>query len=171
MRPRARTCPRCGAAVPTSRKRPAAARDALAGIARAAARLCHAQDALIYLRDGDQARLAARHGAMSGATAMSAAPPVDRGWPGGQAMADGRTVHVRDLSAALNRGQWAALRSRPTSAKARSSTVLASPLMLDGRAAGVIVLRRRTVKAFSPRRSRCSEASPSRPPSRSTARA
>ena len=77
--------------------------------------------------------------------------PTDRGWPGGEAIVERRAVHVRDLAAALTRGRYAAQHLGPAPPHVRTGTVLAAPLVIEGRGVGVIVLRRRRVKAFTVR--------------------
>ena len=121
------------------------------GIARTAARLCDAGDAAIRVCEGNQARLVAHHGVLPTSTAVGDVLPIDRRWPGGEAIVEKRIVHVRDLTAALTRGRYAAQHSGPAPARVRTGTVLAAPLVIEGRAVGVIVVRRRRVKTFTAR--------------------
>jgi GAF domain-containing protein len=125
--------------------------EVLRGIARTAARLCEAGDAAIRLCEGDQARLVAHHGSLPTSTAIGDVVPIDRGWPGGEAIVEGRVVHVRDISIALARGRYERLRAIRPPAQARAGTALAAPLVLGGRPAGVVIVRRRRVKAFTAR--------------------
>jgi GAF domain-containing protein/CheY-like chemotaxis protein len=125
--------------------------EVLRGIARTAARLCEAGDAAIRLCEGDQARLVAHHGSLPTSTAIGDVVPIDRGWPGGEAIVEGRVVHVRDISIALARGRYERLRAIRPPAQARAGTALAAPLVLGGRPAGVVIVRRRQVKAFTAR--------------------
>ena len=60
-------------------------------------------------------------------------------------------MHVRDLTAALTRGRYAAQHSGPAPARVRTGTVVAAPLVIEGRAVGVIVVRRRRVRTFTAR--------------------
>jgi GAF domain-containing protein/CheY-like chemotaxis protein len=123
----------------------------LDGIASTAARLCDARDAAIRVCEGNQARLVAHHGVLPSSTAVGDVVPTDRRWPGGEAIVERRIVHVRDLSAALTRGRYPAEHSGPTPARVRTGTLLAAPIVIEGRAVGVIVVRRRRVKAFTSR--------------------
>ncbi len=120
----------------------------MAGIARSAAHLCRATRAAILVRDGDVARIVASHG--GGARPGGAGVvPIDRNWPGGDAIVRARRVHVRDLGDAVARGRYDATRVRQGGWRGRTGTVLAVPLLVGGHAAGAIVAERTRVEPFS----------------------
>ncbi len=120
----------------------------LAGLGRSAARLCGASEALIWIREGDRARLAARHGPASGSLGIEQLVQVDSSWPGGEAIVSGRRVHVRDLSSTLARKRYADDSVRRAHGARRAVSVLAVPVLLGGRAAGVVAVARRRVAPF-----------------------
>jgi hypothetical protein len=74
----------------------------LHAVAESAARLCEAQDATIWLRDGD--RLLPR--AHLGPIPHSASVPIVRGSVGGRAVIEGRTFHIHDLMAVENEDEF-----------------------------------------------------------------
>ncbi|MGH7321108.1 MAG: GAF domain-containing protein, partial [Candidatus Rokuibacteriota bacterium] len=120
----------------------------LEAIARTAARLCDAHDALIFRVDGNQLRLVAKHGRYRTWRAVGDTYPLRRDDVPGRAALEQRTIHVRDLAvAARTRFSYdqAALEATGT------RTLVATPLALGDRAVGVIVIRRRTVRPFTPK--------------------
>jgi len=123
----------------------------LGSIARTAGRLCEAADVLIRLCDGDLARLVAHHGLLPDSDAIGELVAIDAGWPGGEAIIRGRSVHVRDLSVARARGRYEPVRLRQSRGRARSRSVLATPILRGGRPIGLITIGRRRVKAFTAR--------------------
>jgi GAF domain-containing protein len=115
----------------------------LHAVAESAARLCEAQDATIWLRDGD--RLLPR--AHLGPIPHSASVPIVRGSVGGRAVIEGRTFHIHDLMAVENEDEFPVGRAFALQDKFR--TTLATPLLRQGVALGVIVIRRGDVRPFS----------------------
>ena len=65
-------------------------------VAENAARLCDASDALIFRVDGDILQLAAKYGTMPPVAEVNR--PIVRDHPGGRAVVDRETIHVRDLA-------------------------------------------------------------------------
>ena len=130
----------------------AGASDALAvvlgGIARTAARLCDAGDAAIRLCEGNQARLVAHHGSLPTSTAIGDVVPIDRGWPGGEAIVEKRIVHVRDLTVALTRGRYAA-QATPAASAGPNRHRAGRSARDRGPSRGCHRVRRRQVKAFT----------------------
>jgi GAF domain-containing protein/anti-sigma regulatory factor (Ser/Thr protein kinase) len=115
----------------------------LHAVAESAARLCEAQDATIWLRDGD--RLLPR--AHLGPIPHSASVPIVRGSVGGRAVIEGRTFHIHDLMAVENEDEFPVGRAFALQDKFR--TTLATPLLRQGVALGVILIRRGEVRPFS----------------------
>ncbi len=118
----------------------------LNAIARTAARLCDANDAVIFRVDGNQLRLVAKYGSLRTTRAFGEPFPISRGTPAGRAVVDRRTIHVRNLSSAAGRGF-------PESAArgAGVRTNLSTPLLLGGSPVGVIAIRRLKVRPFTPK--------------------
>jgi signal transduction histidine kinase len=114
-------------------------------VAENAARICEANDALIYRFDGRRFEGVAEYGPLP--RNYGKGPPVlDRRSVPGRAVIERSTVHVEDLSA-LSYDELRAdfLRRHGT------RTVLATPLMRESNAVGVIVIRRMEVRPFSNR--------------------
>jgi GAF domain-containing protein len=110
-------------------------------VAENAARLCDASDALIFQVHGDILRLAAKYGTMPVAEASR---PIVRGTPGGRAVVDRQTIHVRDLAAEIET-EYPQYENRST------RTALATPLLREGIPIGLIFIRRTEVRPFSDR--------------------
>jgi GAF domain-containing protein len=118
----------------------------LDAIARTAARLCEARDALIYQVEGDAGRLVAKYGPLRSAHAVGDTQRIGRDWVGGRAIMDRKAVHVRDLprSPGFEASQAYARRTRVR-------TLLAMPFLRNDRAIGAIVIRRTRVHPFTAR--------------------
>ncbi|MGH9670239.1 MAG: GAF domain-containing protein, partial [Terriglobales bacterium] len=113
-------------------------------IARTAARLCDANDAVIFRVDGDQLRLVAKYGPLPATRAVDEPFPISRGTPAGRAVVERRTIHVRDLSSAAGRG-FPESAARVIGVR----TILATPLLLGASPVGVIAIRRLKVRPFT----------------------
>src|SRR5262245_30775370 len=113
-------------------------------IAESACRLCHAHDAVIFLRAGDQLRLSAHHGPIP---MDFGAGPIGRGWVNGRAFLDRKPVHVHDLQAATDEFPDGSEMARRTS----NRTVLGVPLLRKNEAIGAISIRRTEVRPFTDR--------------------
>src|SRR5438552_7575118 len=118
----------------------------LTAIAGTAARLCDAKDALIYLVDGDQFRLAAKHGPPRDPRMVGYTLRISRGGPGGRAVLERRTVHVRDLAVSA-RTRFPDTRAWQQTLGWR--TVLATPLLRNGSGIGVILILLTRVRPFT----------------------
>ena len=116
---------------------------ALDTIAESAAKLCDSNDALIYRVDGDMYERVAVYGPMPLAESRR---PITRDSPSGRAIADCETIHVHDVVPELE-GEFPAAKNRQPVTGAR--TVLATPLLREGVAIGVIHIRRTEVRPFS----------------------
>ena len=115
----------------------------LNAIARTAARLCDANDALIFRVDGDLLRLVAKHGSFRETRAFGEPFTPSRATATGRSVLEGRTIHVRDITSAR--------RQFPESKPAIGTrTMLVTPLLLGGNPVGAIVIRLRKVRPFTP---------------------
>ena len=112
-------------------------------VAENAARLCEAGDALIYRRAEGTAHLAARFGDIP---VPPASLPISRGFVGGRAMIDRKTIHVRDVSVE-NETEYP--EAKALQKVAGSRTVLGTPLLRQGEPIGAIVIRRQEIRPFS----------------------
>ena len=118
----------------------------LNAVAKTAARLCDANDALIWQVEGNQLRLVAKHGSVRMTWAPNQLMPISRSWPSGRAVVDRRTIHIRDMAVAVRR-EYKEVADRQRSVGLR--TVLTTPLLLKGKPVGVIAIRRTKVRPFS----------------------
>ena len=112
-------------------------------VAESAARLCEAPDVSIFLREADRLRVAARHGSIPSDTAL----PLTHNTGVGAAVLAGRTVHVADMQAEVDRFSV----SVENAQRLGFRTVLNVPLMREGVAIGAISLRRTEANLFSER--------------------
>ena len=106
-------------------------------VAKNAARLCDASSAQVFRADGDLLRLAANYGEL----AAGETRPISRGTVTGRAVVDLKTVHV------CNRDESAA--EFPESKAASNQARLATPLLREGMAVGVIGIRRTDMRPFT----------------------
>src|SRR5215813_2494676 len=146
--PGAAFCPKCGAELTASPRlqRPAGNDPDLTAIAKTAARLCDATDALIFLAEGTTLRLAAHHGSFRTTRQLGKPFPLSRAEVFGRAVLERRVIHVRDLKAAI-RTQYPGLEPRQRATGIR--TYLAAPLLYEGAAIGAIAIRRSRVRPFT----------------------
>jgi GAF domain-containing protein len=112
-------------------------------VAKNAARLCEASDALIYRQAEGRVHLAAQFGDIP-------VPPdpmsITRGFVGGRAIIDRKTIHVHDVSVE-NETEYPEARHLQRIAGAR--TILGTPLLRQGEPIGSIVIRRTEVRPFT----------------------
>jgi two-component system NtrC family sensor kinase len=152
--PKAKFCAGCGVelaarATPPGADAPPALEGGLepvlAAIARTAARLCGASDAQISLVEADCLRQIVHCGTRRSARAVGETYPLNHGIVSALAVLDRRAIHIRDLRAA------ARTRFKELAAQVAlgTRTVLASPLLRDGSAIGVILLQRKRVRPFT----------------------
>jgi GAF domain-containing protein/anti-sigma regulatory factor (Ser/Thr protein kinase) len=118
-------------------------------IAESAMRLCVAQDAVIRLVEGNVLRLMAHRGSIPSFTEQHGpgAISLDRGreWIPGRAVLDQETIHVHDIAAVEGEFAETAARARRVGVR----TALATPLLREGKAIGVIFIRRTEVNPFT----------------------
>ena len=115
-------------------------------VAARAAKICEASDARIWLVEGDRLRHAAGFGDVPMPVELRDAMPLDRGTVTGRAVVDLRPVHVEDMAAASAEDFPIAYQLQKRSGY---RTILAVPLLREGRALGAIMLRRMDVRAFT----------------------
>ena len=102
-------------------------------VAESAARLCGADNVVVYRSEGGFLRVMAVRGRWP-----TVEMPIGRGVPTGRAVLDRETVHVPDLSRALDEYPEAA----PLMAQTGSRAILVAPLLRKGEAVGTITIRR-----------------------------
>jgi len=112
-------------------------------VAERAARLCEAEDAIIFRVAGDHHQRVAKFGSIP---APEFPVPITRGFPGGRAIIDRQTVHIHDIDAVINT-EYADVKAIQKEIGQR--TVLATPLLREGVAIGAIVIRRLQVRPFT----------------------
>ena len=114
-------------------------------LVESATRLCEAQDAVVFVPDGDVFRAAARFGFTPEHQKLIESNPVriDRGTVSGRAAIEGRVVHVADV---LTDPEFARHDAQRTSG---FRAALGVPLLREGKVVGVIFLSRAKPQAFS----------------------
>jgi signal transduction histidine kinase len=114
----------------------------LDAVAQTAARLCNANDAMIYRLEGDRLELVAKFGPIPSATGSL---PLTRGLVTGRAVIDRQTLHIEDIASQLDEFPDAEIYVR----RFNHRTLLITPLLREGVALGVIAIRRTEVHPFS----------------------
>ena len=114
----------------------------LDALAESAARLCEANSAQIYRADGNILRLAAYHGSLPATEEI----PIVRSSVAGRVFLDRRTIHIEDLAAEVETEFPAAKEAQE---RFGHRTLLATPLLREGIALGVIGIRRTEVRPFT----------------------
>src|SRR5215472_10502300 len=115
----------------------------LDAVAQSAARLCNAYDAGIFRVDGNVLRLAAHHGPLAAPAGLVV--PLIRGSAAGRAVIERRTFQVADLQAEVEEFPEGSGLAR----RFEYRTTLNVPLVREGVAIGVIVIRRSEVRPFA----------------------
>src|SRR5262249_7650159 len=119
----------------------------LDAIVESAARVCEADDAIVWRVVGNARRLATHFGPIPIGPVRRDGDVIDRATPVGRAVLDQQTIHVHDLQAA--EADFPLSKSRGIAAGLRP--VLATPLLQKGVSIGAILIRRREVRPFSER--------------------
>ena len=114
-------------------------------VAESAARICDASDGIIMSVVGENLHRVAQYG-RSAAPALGVPIPISRGLPGGLAVLERRTIHIDDIAAEIETKYPDA---RSLQQEASSRTLLATPLLREGVAIGVIIIRRTEVRPFT----------------------
>jgi GAF domain-containing protein len=116
----------------------------LDAMAQSAARLCESYDAVIHRVDGDYLQRVAHFGPVP--VTESSRRPISRGVPMGRAIVDAQSIHVHDVLAQIE-NEFPD--SKDLQQKTGTRTVLATPLLREGVAIGVINVRRTEVRPFT----------------------
>jgi len=120
----------------------------LNAVAERAVKLCEAEDATIFLAEGDKLRAVARHGRTSTPVEVGQCIPLARGSVTGRAVIDRVPVHMEDLAAAPE-DEFPT--GRELQRRLGHRTALSVPLMREERAIGAIALWRMEVRRFTDR--------------------
>jgi signal transduction histidine kinase len=112
-------------------------------IADSAARLCSADDASIRIVEGNILRLMTHKGSIP--FFMTGELPITRGSVAGRAVMDNELIHIEDLTRRLTEFPDVQVALDREGVR----TVLVAPLEREGRAIGVILIRRTEVSPFS----------------------
>jgi PAS domain S-box-containing protein len=116
----------------------------LDAVAENAARLCDANNAEIFRLEDNLLRLAASYGEIPVVIHAYQGVPVNRDTVTGRAACDRRTIHVHDLAA--EEGEYPVGSSNAKREGHR--TTLAVPLLREGMAIGIILVRRKELRPF-----------------------
>jgi GAF domain-containing protein len=115
----------------------------LNAIVESVCKLCEASDAYVALKDGDYLVFQTQHGLIPVAWKRR---PINRQWPAGRTVVDGKSVHLRDVLA----GEGDEFPDgREIARRDGARTVLAVPMTREGESIGVIILRRTEVLPFT----------------------
>ncbi|MGZ8263619.1 MAG: GAF domain-containing protein [Burkholderiales bacterium] len=115
----------------------------LDAVAQNAARLCHADDVVIRIIDGDTNHAVAHYGPIPVPATIRS---YSRKTLGGRAVLDRQTVHIHDVLDARVQSEF----SDSHLGEGTYRTILLAPLVRDDRGIGVVSLRRTYVHPFSP---------------------
>ncbi len=110
-----------------------------------AARLCDANNAVIFRLEGDLLRQVALYGGLPTTSHPAEGLPVNRGRVTGRAVFERRTIHVHDLAAEEDDFPEGSRDARRDGHR----TTLATPLLREGVPIGAILIRRMEVRPFS----------------------
>src|SRR5262245_26847998 len=115
-------------------------------VARTAARLCEAIDAVIFRVDNDHLRVAAHLGPIpTGRSAIGDGRPINREWVTGRAVVDRATIHIHDMSAVEAEFPIGAADAKRDGHR----TTLATPLLQGDVPVGAILIRRMEIRPFT----------------------
>ena len=115
----------------------------LKAIVESACELCEATDAVVHLLEGDDVRYAAHHGPVAIGLQRR---PVSRDFVAGRAIVDKMTIHLHDV---LSDEGAEFPDAQRMSSQVGIRTILAVPMVAEGKVLGDIMLRRTEVRPFS----------------------
>jgi GAF domain-containing protein/anti-sigma regulatory factor (Ser/Thr protein kinase) len=124
---------------------PTTVQPVLEAVAARAARICDATDARIFVVDGQGMRHAAGFGDVPMSVNVGETLPLDRGSAMGRAIVDRAPIHVDDMQA---QPEDEYPYGRRVARQIGWRTVLAVPLLREGRSLGAVMLRRMEVRPF-----------------------
>ncbi|HEV7574609.1 MAG TPA: GAF domain-containing protein [Caldimonas sp.] len=119
----------------------------LEALAQRAGMLCHAEGSRVWLTVGDKLRAMTQYGSAYLPESVGEELPIRRSSVVGRAVAESRSVHVEDI-VPLIESEYPDVRELQARNGFRS--VLAVPMVQDGRSIGVIALLRFQVRPFAP---------------------
>jgi signal transduction histidine kinase len=119
----------------------------MAAVAKAAVRFCGAEDAHVFLREGDEIVSSAHEGPLS-AHPLGHRDPLDKRLVRAQSIIEARVTHIVDTEE-LDPQEYALTKAYASQHGFRAQ--LNAPMLQEGRAIGCICLRRRDPGAFTPR--------------------
>src|SRR5262245_51625084 len=117
----------------------------LEAVGENAARLCDANNAVIFRLEGDLLRQVASYGGLPTTSHPAEGLPINRGRVTGRAVFERRTIHIHDLSAEEDDFPEGSRDARRDGHR----TTLATPLLREGIPIGAILIRRMEVRPFS----------------------
>jgi signal transduction histidine kinase len=120
-------------------------RPVLSAVGENAARLCDANNAVIFRLEGGLLRQVASYGGIPTTSHPIEGLPVNRGRVTGRAVFERRTIHVHDLAAEDSDFPEGSRDARRDGHR----TTLATPLLREGTPIGAILIRRMEVRPFS----------------------
>ena len=124
---------------------PAEIQPVLDAVAENAARLCEANNAVIFRLESDRLRHVASYGGIPTTSHPSEGNLANRDTVSGRAVCDRRTVHVHDLSAEDSEYPVGSKHAKRDGHR----TTLATPLLREGVPIGAILIRRMEIRPFS----------------------
>jgi len=113
-------------------------------IAKSAAQVCGADDALIRLVERDRTRLVAHHGPIVSHARVGETRSISRLRMGDRAITDRETIHIHDVSTPEVQAEFP-----ESQGLVEFRTGLATPLLREGVPIGVIIIRRNEVRPFT----------------------
>ncbi len=119
----------------------------LDALAERAGLLCHAEGSRVWLIFGDKLRAMTYYGRAYGPDSRGEELPIRATSVVGRAVLEGRAVHVEDITPLID-SEYPDVRERQARIGFRS--VLAVPMVQEGRSIGVISLQRFKVQPFAP---------------------
>jgi GAF domain-containing protein len=117
----------------------------LDAVGKYAARLCDANNAVIFRLEGDLLRQVASYGGIPTTSHPRDGLPVNRDTASGRAVCDRRTIHVHDLATEDSEYPVGSRHAKRDGHR----TTLATPLLREGAPIGAILIRRMEVRPFS----------------------